>query len=122
MYTIELRNCAFFARHGVFNEEETLGQRFFVDAHLTVDAGDALDKDELEGTVDYGAAFGVISDIVTGERRYLIESLELKTAQALCSHFPQVTNARVTIRKPNAPVQGILDTVEVSVRWPVAAT
>lgn len=119
MYTIELKNCAFFARHGVFNEEETLGQRFFVDAHLTVDAGDALDKDELTGTVDYGAAFGVISDIVTGERRYLIESLALKTAQALCKEFPQITDARVSIRKPNAPVQGILDTVEVSVQWPV---
>ncbi|MEN0087289.1 MAG: dihydroneopterin aldolase [Pseudomonadota bacterium] len=116
-YTIELKNCAFFARHGVFNEEETLGQRFFVDAHLTVDGGDALEKDEIAGTVDYGAAFGVISAIVTGERYYLIEALALKTAQSLCSEFPQVTDARVAIRKPNAPVQGILDTVEVSVHW-----
>ncbi|MEO0637208.1 MAG: dihydroneopterin aldolase [Pseudomonadota bacterium] len=120
IYTIELKNCAFFARHGVYNEEEALGQRFFVDAHLSVDAGDALEKDEIEGTVDYGAAFGVISDIVTGERRYLIEALALKTAQALCNQFPQVTQACVTIRKPNAPVQGILDTVEVSVRWPLS--
>ncbi|MEM1364728.1 MAG: dihydroneopterin aldolase [Pseudomonadota bacterium] len=119
-YTIELKNCAFFARHGVFNEEETLGQRFFVDAFLTVDAGDALDTDEITGTVDYGAAFQVISNIVTTERCNLIEALALRTAKALCAEFPQVLDAHIKIRKPGAPVQGILDTVEVSVRWPVA--
>ncbi len=35
-YTITLANCAFFARHGVMDEEEVLGQRFFVDAELEV--------------------------------------------------------------------------------------
>ncbi|MGB7285914.1 MAG: dihydroneopterin aldolase, partial [Salaquimonas sp.] len=57
MYTITLRNCAFFARHGVYSEEEVLGQRFFVDAVLEVDGGNSLKTDDLEGTVDYGKAF-----------------------------------------------------------------
>ena len=117
IYTIELKNCAFFARHGVYNEEETLGQRFFVDAYLIVNPGDALEKDEIEGTVDYGEAFGVIEKIITGGRRYLIEALALETAKTLHSHFDQVSFAKVTIRKPNAPVQGILDTVEVTVAF-----
>ena len=42
IYTIRMKNCAFFARHGVLDEEEALGQRFYVDANLTVDAGYAL--------------------------------------------------------------------------------
>ena len=42
MYVIAMKNCAFFARHGVHDEEETLGQRFYVDAVLSVDPGDAL--------------------------------------------------------------------------------
>ena len=37
MYVIRMKNCAFFARHGVHDEEERLGQRFYVDAVLTVD-------------------------------------------------------------------------------------
>lgn len=77
-YVISLNNCAFFARHGVFNEEETLGQRFFVDATLDVDAGDCLETDEIEGTVDYGKAFQVIERIITGKRRFLIEALALE--------------------------------------------
>lgn len=114
-YKITLKNCAFFARHGVFNEEETLGQRFFVDAVLDVDAGNALHKDEIEGTVDYGTAFQVIERIITGKRRFLIEALALETAKALCQEFPMIESAEVTIRKPNAPVQGVLDHVEVTI-------
>ena len=114
-YKITLKNCAFFARHGVYNEEETLGQRFFVDAFLDVNAGGALEKDEIEGTVDYGTAFKVIETIITGKRRFLIEALALEVARAICKEFPMVTSAEITIRKPNAPVQGVLDYVEVTV-------
>lgn len=114
-YKIKLSNCAFFARHGVFNEEETLGQRFFVDAVLDVNAGHALERDEIEGTVDYGTAFKVIERIITGKRRFLIEALALEVAKAICNEFPMVERAEITIRKPNAPVQGVLDHVEVTV-------
>lgn len=115
MYTIFMKNCAFFARHGVHDEEEFLGQRFYVDALLDVDPGNALETDEIEGTVDYGKAFTVIEKIVTGERRYLIEALALQVAQALREKFPQIKRAQITVRKPNAPVAGVLDHVEVTV-------
>jgi dihydroneopterin aldolase len=118
MYTIRIVNCAFFARHGVFEAEETLGQRFYVDALLTVDPGDALEQDRIEGTVDYGVAFGVIEEIVTGTRRFLIEALAMDVAKALVARYPQIGRAEITIRKPNAPVRGILDHVEVTVAWP----
>lgn len=115
IYRIALHNCAFFARHGVYSEEEVLGQRFFVDAVLTVDGGQSLANDDLQGTVDYGAAFRVIEKIILGKRHYLIEALALDVAKALCAEFPMVERAEVTIRKPNAPVQGVLDHVSVTV-------
>lgn len=115
IYTITLQNCAFFARHGVFAEEEKLGQRFFVDAELDVTAGKALDDDSIDDTVNYGIAFTVIEEIVTGRRRYLIEALALDVAKELCQRFPQIKRAKITVRKPNAPVPGVLDYVQVSV-------
>lgn len=118
MYIIRMKNCAFFARHGVLAEEEALGQRFYVDAELTVDPGDALERDTIGGTVDYGLAFGVIETIVTGQRRFLIEALALEVARALSARFPQIARAAITVRKPNAPVRGVLDHVEVTVVWP----
>lgn len=117
-YVIRLVNCAFFARHGVFDEEQRMGQRFYVDAELTVDGGDSLENDRIAGTVDYGAAFGLIEAIVTGKRRYLIEALALDVARALCERFPEIVRADITVRKPNAPVNGVLDHVEVRLAWP----
>jgi len=118
MYLIRIKNCAFFARHGVHAEEETLGQRFYVDAELSVEPGGALDEDSIDGTVDYGVAFSLIEKIVTGERRFLIEALALEVGKALVARYPQIMRAEITIRKPNAPVRGVLDHVEVTVAWP----
>lgn len=117
-YTIRMRNCAFFARHGVLDEEEMLGQRFYVDVELLVSPQGALEKDSISGTVDYGVAFRVIEEIVTGRRKFLIEALALEVAKALCDRFPMIVKATITVRKPNAPVQGVLDHVEVTVVWP----
>lgn len=118
MYVIRMKNCAFFARHGVLDEEETLGQRFYVDAELEVRPDSALESDSIAGTVDYGVAFTEIEKIVTGRRRFLIEALAMDVAQALCRKFPQIKRAEITVRKPNAPVPGVLDHVEVTVVWP----
>ncbi|HTV67987.1 MAG TPA: dihydroneopterin aldolase [Rhizobiaceae bacterium] len=117
-YVIRLKNCAFFARHGLHDEEEVLGQRFYVDAVLTVEPAQALEDDAMASTVDYGVAFSVIEKIVTGERRFLIEALALEVGKALVNRLPQIKRAEITVRKPNAPVPGVLDHVEVTVVWP----
>ncbi|MGE7369374.1 dihydroneopterin aldolase [Neorhizobium sp. NPDC001467] len=117
LYTIYLKNCSFFARHGVLSEEERLGQRFFVDAELEVEGGKALDSDAIEDTVHYGIAFEVIEEVVTGQRRYLIEALAQDVAAALCQRFPQIRRAVIAVRKPSVPIPGILDYVEVRVDY-----
>ena len=119
MYIIRLKNCAFFARHGVLDEEERLGQRFYLDAELEVSLSTAIEADAIEETVDYGIVFLEIEKVVRGRRRYLIEALALDVAKALCNRFSQIDRARITVRKPNAPVPGVLDYVEVTVVWPL---
>ena len=118
MYLIRMKNCAFFARHGVLDEEEALGQRFYVDAELTVDPDWQLEDDSMQSTVDYGVAFRVIEKIITGQRRFLIEALAQECGRTLAARFPQIKRVEVTVRKPNAPVAGVLDYVEVTVVWP----
>lgn len=115
IFTITLKNCAFFAHHGVFAEEAVLGQRFYVDVEFDVDAEDAAATDTLEGTVHYGIAFEVIEEIVTGTRKQLIEALALAVARGLLDRFAEILRVRVTLRKPSAPIAGVLDYVQVSV-------
>lgn len=117
LYTITLKNCAFFARHGVLEAEAVLGQRFFVDAILEVDGGEALSSDRVEDTVHYGEAFKLIEEVMTGRRRKLIETLAMDVAKALCSRYPQIRRAEIVIRKPSAPIAGVLDYAEVRIDY-----
>ena len=60
-----------------------------------------------------------------GERDTLMRRVALahsiaSLARALVDGFEPVIGAAVTIRKPNAPVAGILDHVEVTVEYPQA--
>lgn len=114
-YRILLKNCSFFARHGVMHEEKVLGQRFFIDALLTVADNGALDSDDIAGTVHYGEVFETIEAVVTGERFYLIEALAKRIGRVVCERFPGVLRAEITVRKPSAPVPGVLDYVETTV-------
>jgi dihydroneopterin aldolase len=114
-YTITLKNCAFYAKHGAFEQEASLGQRFFIDVVLDVDADEALVMDDVASTVHYGLAYELVEKIVTGSRRNLIETLAKDIAKALCDWSPQIRRADITVRKPSVPIPGILDYAEVRV-------
>lgn len=118
MYVIRLHNCAFFARHGALPEEQSLGQRFFIDVELTVDATSALESDDVGETVSYGDTFKIVERIATGERYNLIEALAHRIATALMAEFPKICVAEITVRKPSVPIDGILDGASVTVVLP----
>ena len=116
-YEIELNNCSFYGYHGVFPEEKKLGQRFFVDAVLTIDSLESCKTGDLSSTVHYGVAFGVIEKLVEGPSIDLIETLAYKIGESLCSEFACLLSAKITIRKPSVPISGILDYASVTVSY-----
>ena len=52
---ITIEDLEIFANHGVFPEENKLGQKFMVSAILYTDTVRAGRTDELEASIDYGA-------------------------------------------------------------------
>lgn len=112
---IMLKNCSFYAYHGVFPAEKEIGQRFFVDVELDVKKSELIAEDKLEGTVHYGEVFALVEDTVTNTKYDLIETLAHFIGQNICDSFELVMNAKVTVRKPSAPIAGVLDYVEVTV-------
>lgn len=49
-----IENLEVYARHGVFPEENKLGQKFVICAQLEVDAAKAARQDDLALSVNYG--------------------------------------------------------------------
>ncbi len=118
---LRIRNMRFYGYHGLFAEEGRLGQRFEVDVEIessfdgTRELGPSPDVSGVEGVVDYPGVFALAEQIVTGERYGLVESLADRIADAILTQF-DVGGVVVRVRKPDPPVEGQFDGVEVEVR------
>ncbi|ESR24186.1 dihydroneopterin aldolase [Lutibaculum baratangense] len=106
--TLLLRGIVVFARHGVYREEESLGQRFEIDLEARLDTRPFATADEPTGTADYAALYETVVETATARRFKLMEALGDQIARAVLARFEGVTAARVEIRKPSVPIPGVL--------------
>ncbi|MGE3537553.1 MAG: dihydroneopterin aldolase [Candidatus Tectimicrobiota bacterium] len=111
---IRLCNMQFYGRHGVNPEEQVLGQRFEVDVDVRVDTRPAALQDDLRQTINYAQVYKAVKHIVEEERFDLIESLAETIATHIGRHFAP-ESVRVCVRKPHAPIKGVLDYVAVEI-------
>lgn len=114
MDRIIIHGMLFYGTHGVHAEEAKLGQRFEVDVELYLDTTKAGKSDALADTVHYGRVYDTVKAVVVERRFKLIEALAAAVAAELLRHFPMEA-VTVRVRKPHAPIQGVLDGVEVEI-------
>lgn len=113
MDSIRITGMVFFGYHGVFAEEQKIGQRFYVNAELYLDLAAAALSDEVSDTVDYGQVYQLVRDIIEGEPKKLIEAVAGEIQNRVFAQYPQVMRVVVEVIKPSAPVPGIFDQVSV---------
>jgi dihydroneopterin aldolase len=113
---LTLRNMRFQARHGVLAQEKIDPQPFEVDLVLHADLREAGRTDALASTVDYAGLFVLVEAVFSGQSFDLIEGLADAVARAvLDATDPRLVDAvEVRVRKPEAPIDGVLDTVEAA--------
>jgi len=112
---IRLHNAVFYAYHGVLSDEQTLGGKFEVDVDLHVDLTRGARADDLQQTVNYERVYDAIKQLVLGKKYMLIEALAETIADGLLAGFKKVRKVVVRVRKPSAPVKGVIDYVEVEI-------
>lgn len=115
MDNIELKGMRFFGYHGVFPEENRLGQQFIVDIKVYMDLSPAGLSDDLEQTVSYPDIYHTIKQIVEGEPFRLIEALTEHIAQSVLAHYTKVIETTVRVTKPNPPFEAFFDGVTTEV-------
>ena len=111
---VRLNKMVFHGYHGYWEEERQVGQRFEVDVELEVDVAQAAHSDHIRDTVDLYKVYQVVEKIVTGNRFKLVETLAEKIASALLQRFA-IRGVHLRVRKPNSPVPGICDGIEVEI-------
>lgn len=114
MGVIRLKNMQFYGFHGVSDSEKHLGGRFEVDVELHLSLKDSCESDDLNDTINYEGIYKTVDACIRKDKFYLIEALANSIAKDILNGHP-VDCLMVRVRKPHAPVKGVLDTIEVEI-------
>lgn len=103
-----------FAHHGVFDFERREGQVFVVDLVLGIDTRTAAASDDLADTVDYGT---LVSDVKAAVQRDPVDLIETVAQRItdVCLLDTRVEWARVTLHKPDAPIDATYSDVALTI-------
>ncbi len=116
MDTIQIENLEVFAHHGVFQEENHLGQKFLISAVCHLDTKVAGRSDDISKALDYGKLCYFIKEKLEEKNFHLIEAVAEHLAQDILLEYPIVRKVDLTVKKPWAPILLPLETVAVSIR------
>ena len=115
MDEIIIKNLEVFANHGVFAEENVLGQKFVISVKLKTDTRKAGKTDCLDLSIHYGEVSQFITDYMQQHTFQLIEAAAEHLAEAMLTEIPNLQAVTLELYKPWAPVKLPLETVGVKI-------
>ena len=115
MDKIEIKELEIFANHGVFPEENVLGQKFVISATLYTSTRAAGLTDDLTASIHYGEVSQMITRFVQEHTYKLLETVVENLARMLLLTLPSLQKVTLKIKKPWAPVGLPLKTVSVEI-------
>jgi len=115
MNVIKLKKMEFYGYHGCMEKEKIEGQKFYVSINLFLPEVKGSLTDNLEETVDYSKVYEAAKEITENERFNLIEKLAREIGKRVIDDNPMVKRAEVTVSKPSAPIEGVFETMEVTI-------
>lgn len=105
---VALEGMHFYAYHGVFEEERTIGNHFVVDVAIHTSFQKAADTDDLLGTINYGEVYELVKQIMN-EPTKLLETLAGRIVNAVFEHFAEAEAISVSVVKKQPPIGGLAD-------------
>lgn len=113
--TIRLTDLHFFGYHGLFPEEQVLGNEFVVNLTVYYETDGAAIQ-HLDQTVNYEQLFRLIQRHMQ-QPTPLLETIVGNVVADLKAGFPMLTGGTIRVLKRRPPVQGWMGDVEVALDW-----
>lgn len=115
MDKITIEKLTVFGKHGVYPEENALGQKFLVSLILYTDTRKAGMTDDLECSINYGDVSQYVKQFFEENTYKLIERVAEKLAEELLLKYPLLEQVEVKIEKPWAPIAIPVESVSVKI-------
>ena len=114
MDIIKILNLSLLAKHGVYDFEKEKEGLFEIDIYMYLDLKNAMISDDLKDSVDYSKVVDLVREIFSENDCNLIEYVAGKICKGILEKYP-IQKVVIKIRKPHAPINADLDTVEVEI-------
>lgn len=112
---IKITDLEVFANHGVFPEENKLGQKFLISAVLYTDTRKVGKTDDLTASIHYGEVSAFITKYMKEHTYQLLERVAETLAEEMLKSISGLCKIDLEIKKPWAPVGLPLKTVSVKI-------
>ena len=112
---ISIDGLEVFANHGVYPEENALGQKFVVSLARYADLHQAGSADDLSASIDYGEVAHATDAYLRNHTFKLIEAAAEGLAGYLLDRYGALLGVRVKLEKPWAPIGLPLKSVAVEI-------
>tara|TARA_R110002049_G_scaffold216691_1_gene388146 strand:+ start:6233 stop:6586 length:354 start_codon:yes stop_codon:yes gene_type:complete len=113
MNKIVIEGMTFFARHGFYPEENTIGGKFEVDIEFdTVFSDASKENDDLAGTVNYEQVYAIVKDEMAITSK-LLEQVANRIINRLYNDLSGISHIRLKVSKLNPPMGGEIRRVAV---------
>lgn len=109
---VALKEVRFFSPIGFYEEEQVIGNEFFVNVEIEFPFQNS-DAEDLDNTVNYEELYQILVDVMTPKRKLLESALE-DILDVILKKYLFVQAAKVSIRKVNPPFGGDLANSEVT--------
>lgn len=116
MDKIKIKDLEVYCHHGVYKEENVLGQKFLVTACLGMEKNRIGRSDDINQSINYAEVAHFIKKFMEKHTYKLIETVAQNLAMAILKSFPLVETIGLEIKKPWAPILLPIDTVSVEIK------
>lgn len=114
MGKIALEKMEFYAYHGYFDEEQTIGNKYEVDVIIETDLSEAALSDNLSDTINYGTVYQHIATVMQIKHR-LLEHICHNIIKALRNDFSSIEKVSVSVSKFNPPLGGVCERSRITI-------
>ncbi len=115
LQTVSLKEARFYAPIGYYEEEQVLGNEFFVSIDVCFPFLN-LETEDLKNTLNYEELYQITASVMRPKRK-LLESAASEILDQIRSRVSHAVTIEVVIRKSNPPFGGDLACSQVSLNY-----
>jgi dihydroneopterin aldolase len=115
MGIITLEGIEFFAYHGYYEEERTIGNKYSIDITVEADLEEAAREDNLKATINYGKLYQIIREVME-EPSKLLEHIAQRVITKTYEKYPDIDSVEVSVSKFNPPIGGVCHRAKVTLK------